>query len=63
VTERGQLQSVVVAENGIAHTRLITTGQKNRDQIEVLSGLTAGERVIYPVPPGLSHGTPVEVGR
>jgi RND family efflux transporter MFP subunit len=63
VTERGQLQSVVVAENGVAHTRLITTGQKSKDQVEVLSGLTAGETVIFPVPPGLSDGAAVEIRR
>jgi RND family efflux transporter MFP subunit len=63
VTERGQLQSVVVAENGVAHTRLITTGQKSKDQVEVLSGLTAGEMVIFPVPPGLSDGAAVEIRR
>jgi membrane fusion protein, multidrug efflux system len=63
VTERGQLQSVVVAENGVAHTRLITTGQKSNDQVEVLSGLTAGENVVFPVPPGLSDGAAVEVRR
>jgi len=63
VTERGQLQSVVVAENGVAHTRLITMGQKNKDQVEVLSGLTAGENVIVPVPPGLSDGAAVEIRR
>jgi hypothetical protein len=61
VTVRGQLQSVMVAENGIAHTRLITAGQQSKDQTEVLSGLTAGESVIYPVPPGLSDGAAVEV--
>jgi multidrug efflux system membrane fusion protein len=61
VTERGQLQSVLVAENGVAHTRLITTGQKNKDQVEVLSGLTAGENVIFPVPRDLSDGVRVEV--
>ena len=63
VTERGQLQSVVVAENGVAHTRLITTGQKNNDRVEVLSGLTAGETVIFPVPPSLADGAAVEVRR
>ena len=63
VTERGQLQSVMVAENGIAHTRLITTGQRSKDQIEALSGLTAGEFVIFPVPPGLSDGAAVEIRR
>lgn len=61
VTARGQLQSVMVAENGIAHTRLITAGQQSKDQVEVLSGLTAGEMVIFPVPPGLSDGSPIEV--
>lgn len=61
VTERGQLQSVMVAENGIARTRLITTGQKSKDQVEALSGLAAGEHVIAPVPPGLADGGAVEV--
>ncbi len=61
MTERGQLQSVLVAENGMAHTRLITAGQKTNDQVEVLSGLTAGEKVIFPVPRGLSDGARVEM--
>ena len=61
VTERGQLQSVLVAENGVAHTRLITAGSKNKDRIEVLSGLTAGDKVIFPVPQGLGDGAAVEV--
>jgi RND family efflux transporter MFP subunit len=61
VTDRGQLQSVLVADSGIARTRLITTGQKVKDRIEVLSGLTAGEKVIFPVPQGLSDGARVEV--
>ncbi len=63
VSERGQLQSVMVAENGIAHTRLITEGQKANDRTEVLSGLAAGERVIFPVPQGLADGARVEVRR
>ena len=61
VTERGQLQSVLVEENGVAHNRLITTGQKNKDQVEVLSGLTAGDNVIFPVLRDLIDGAKVEV--
>ena len=61
VTERGQLQSVLVAENGVAHTRLITAGHKINDRVEILSGLNAGESVIFPPPPGLSDGAKVEV--
>ena len=30
VIERGQLQSVMVAEDGAARTRLVTTGQRQR---------------------------------
>ena len=61
VTERGQLQSVLVAENGIARTRLITLGDKTKDQVEVLSGLTAGEKVIFPIPQSLADGASIEV--
>jgi len=63
VTERGQLQSTVVAEHGVAHMRLITTGHKSDDQVEILSGLAAGENVIFPVPKGLPDGAAVEVRR
>ena len=62
VAEHGQLQSVFVDDNGIAHTRLITTGRKVKDRIEVLSGLTSSEKVIFPVPPTLSDGTALTVG-
>jgi RND family efflux transporter MFP subunit len=61
VQQRGQLQSVLVAESGAAHTRLITIGQNARQQVEVLSGLTAGDKVIVPIPQGVSDGTAVEV--
>jgi RND family efflux transporter MFP subunit len=60
VSERGQLQSVMVADNGIARTRLITAGQKNADHVEVLSGLNPGEKVIFPVPAAVTDGTRVE---
>jgi RND family efflux transporter MFP subunit len=61
VTERGQLQSVLVAGGGVARTRLITAGQRVKDRVEVLSGLSAGEKVIFPLPPGLADGARVEV--
>ena len=61
VMERGQLQSVYVAENNIAHTRLITVGTRVNDRVEVLSGLNQGDRVIVPIPTGLADGAPIEV--
>jgi len=59
VIERGQVQSVLVDENGIARTRLITVGTKSGDRVEVLSGLAAGEKVILS-PEAVVDGTPVE---
>jgi RND family efflux transporter MFP subunit len=59
--ERGQLQSVFVVEDGVAHTRLVTTGRRTGNAVEVLSGLTAGEKVVLPVPVGLQDGARVEV--
>jgi membrane fusion protein, multidrug efflux system len=61
VMERGQLQSVLVVDGGVARTRLITTGQKVKERIEVLSGLTAGEKVIFPVPQGLPDGAAIRI--
>lgn len=61
IRENGQLQAVLIAENGLARTRLITLGEKSKDQIEVLSGLTAGEKVIFPLPRDLLDGARVEV--
>jgi RND family efflux transporter MFP subunit len=61
VIERGQLQSVFVVEAGVARTRLITTGVRAKDAVEVLSGLSAGEKVIAPVPASLEDGAKVEV--
>jgi len=59
--ERGQLQSVFVVENGAAHTRLVTTGRRVGDSVELLSGLNPGETVVRPVPPSLRDGARVEV--
>jgi len=61
VTEHGQLQSVYIAENNIAHTRLVTIGTKVKDKAEVLSGLSSGDRVIVPIPTRLADGSPLEV--
>jgi len=59
--ERGQLQSVFVVEDGTARNRLVTTGRSSNGEIEVLSGLSAGEKIVSPVPPQLADGSRVEV--
>lgn len=61
VMERGQLESVYVIDGGLARNRLITTGKRRPEAVEVLSGLSEGEKVINPIPPGLADGARVEV--
>ena len=59
--DRGQLQSVFVVEDGVVRTRLVTTGRRTKDGVEVLSGLNAGEKLVVPLPQGLQDGARVEV--
>jgi RND family efflux transporter MFP subunit len=61
VIERGQVQQVLVAENGTARARLVTLGQRGKASVEVLSGLNAGEKVVAPVSPDLVDGTALEI--
>jgi RND family efflux transporter MFP subunit len=61
VIERGQMQSVVTVENGTAHVRLITAGTRGAGWVEVLSGLSAGEKVVTPAPAAVADGARVEV--
>ena len=60
LVERGQLQSVFVMEGGVAHSRLVTTGERGPGGVEALSGLNAGEKVVSPPPTGLTDGARVE---
>jgi membrane fusion protein, multidrug efflux system len=46
VRRNGQIESVMVADNGIARMRLITTGETQGARVEVLTGLHAGEMAI-----------------
>jgi RND family efflux transporter MFP subunit len=61
LVERGQLQSVFVIEDGVARNRLVTTGKRQAGGVEVLSGLSPGEKVVSPIAAGLADGAPVEV--
>lgn len=61
VMERGQLQSVFVVDNGVAHTRIITAGRRKGDAVEAISGLNDGEKVVAPAAPSLADGARVEV--
>lgn len=55
------LQKVILVESGKAVERQVTTGDTRGDEIEVVSGLRAGEAVVDE-PGTLQQGQPVHVG-
>jgi len=61
VVSDGQVMRIYVADGGAAHGRLVTTGARSGDSVEILSGLAAGENVVTNPPRDLSDGTRVEV--
>ncbi|MBI5280283.1 MAG: efflux RND transporter periplasmic adaptor subunit [Candidatus Solibacter usitatus] len=61
LVEMGQVRKVFVVQGGIARGRLVTTGAANEGRMAILSGLSAGEMVVAPVPAGLLDGGKVEV--
>jgi multidrug efflux pump subunit AcrA (membrane-fusion protein) len=59
--QEGQLTGVyLVATDGSARFRLIRTGRRLGDQVEVISGLPEGSRFVVSPPPGLVDGGRVE---
>lgn len=63
ISRFGQMERVFVVKDERAALRLIRTGARRGDAIEVLAGLSAGEQVVDPVPTELRDGRRVEVGR
>jgi multidrug efflux pump subunit AcrA (membrane-fusion protein) len=61
VIQRGQLTSVFVVDDaGIARLRLVKTGKISDEQVEILSGLSEGERIVITNAEKLSDGNKVQ---
>ena len=60
VVERGQLRTVYVVEGDTARARLVTIGRRRDRNVEVLSGLSAGEKVVSNIPARLTDGAKVQ---
>lgn len=58
---RGQLEYVMVSDNGVARLRLVRTGRRQSGRVSVVSGLEAGEKVVIKGLEGLADGQPLEV--
>ena len=61
VTTLGQMDRVFVAVDQRAVLRLVKPGARRGDQVEILSGLAAGEMLVINPPETLREGQPLEV--
>jgi RND family efflux transporter MFP subunit len=61
VVRRGQIESVFVIEEGMARLRLVKTGRRHNGQVEIISGLSGGEKVASKDAHLLNDGAAVEV--
>ncbi len=57
----GQMERVFVAENQTARMRLVKTGLKHGDRIEILSGIEPGEEIVVSADARLQDGQPVSL--
>jgi RND family efflux transporter MFP subunit len=61
VIQRGQMELVFVVTNKHAQLRLVKTGRRFGNEIELLSGVSAGEKVVTQGAASLVDGQPVDV--
>lgn len=61
LVEQGQVQKVYVVDGGVARGRMVTAGARQGGMVEILSGLSAGEKLVAPIPANLTDGRKVEV--
>jgi RND family efflux transporter MFP subunit len=62
IVKRGQLEGLfTLSHNNQAHLRWVRTGRRFGAQVEILSGLAAGDRLIASTEGTLKDGMPIEV--
>jgi RND family efflux transporter MFP subunit len=59
--QRGQMELIFVVANGHAQLRLVKTGSRVGDELEVVSGLNSGEQVVIDGSAALTDGQPVTI--
>jgi len=60
VVQRGQMELVFVVVNQQANLRLVKTGKRIGDAVELVSGVSAGELIVVEGADRLRDGQPVE---
>lgn len=61
VVQRGQMELVFVETKRVAQLRLVKTGKRVGDEVELVSGVEAGERVVTERVAQLRDGQPLEI--
>jgi RND family efflux transporter MFP subunit len=60
VTQRGQMELVFIVNDGKAQLRIVKTGKRMGSEVELVSGVSAGEKVVTDGAAVLGDGQPVE---
>jgi RND family efflux transporter MFP subunit len=60
MVQRGQMELVFVATNAHAQLRLVRTGKRIGEEVEVVSGIEAGEVIVCEGAANLADGQPLE---
>ena len=61
VGRMGQMERLFVVQEATAHLRLVRTGDRYGDQVEILAGLTPGEQVVVQGGDHLVDGQPLRI--
>ena len=61
VLQRGEMELVFVVVNGHAQLRIVKTGERVGDEVELVSGVDAGEQVVTEGAANLMDGQPVTI--
>jgi hypothetical protein len=61
LVQRGQMELVFIVSDGKVQLRLVKTGKRIGNEVELVSGVAAGEKIIAENVAGLIDGQPVEV--
>lgn len=62
IIARGQMETVFVAVNNLAQLRIVRTGKRAGDEVEILSGLASGETVVTEGMTLLRDSQPITLG-
>jgi RND family efflux transporter MFP subunit len=61
VVQRGQMEMVFVVEDGKARLRIVRTGRRFGDEVELVSGMEGGETLVVENAATLLDGQPLQI--